>query len=84
MDPDKNITLKEIRTSVRKQTIGYIVGAFGLVAGLAWNEAIRALIEIIFPSSQNGLLMKFAYAVIATAIVVVISMYLVKKDSYNT
>jgi len=32
-----------IREEVRKKTIGYIVAALGLVAGLAWNDAIKTI-----------------------------------------
>ena len=63
---------------VREKTFGYIIGALGLVAGLAWNEAIKSVIDYFFPSSQNGLLAKFLYALLITLIVVVISTYLVR------
>ncbi len=69
---------QEIKTEVKQRTIGYIVAAFGLVAGLAWNEAIKALIEYIFPLSPNNLLLKFAYAIFITLILVFISVYLVR------
>ena len=36
---------KEFQQEVREKTFGYIVASFGLVAGLAWNEAIKAMIE---------------------------------------
>jgi hypothetical protein len=48
-----------LREELKKQTLGYIVGALGLVAGLAWNEAIKAFIEFLFPLSQDTLLVKF-------------------------
>ncbi|PIR06003.1 hypothetical protein COY65_00255 [Candidatus Jorgensenbacteria bacterium CG_4_10_14_0_8_um_filter_39_13] len=54
------------------------MAAFGLVAGLAWNEAIKSLIEYIFPLSRNTLLLKFVYAILITLILVFISIYLVK------
>mgnify|MGYP001565613436 CR=1 FL=1 len=63
---------------IREKTVGYILAAFGLVAGLAWNEAIKALIDQFFPSSGNGILIKFIYAVIVTVVVVTITVYLVK------
>ena len=34
---------KEIKTQLKDQTAGYMAGALGLVAGLAWNDAIKAL-----------------------------------------
>lgn len=59
--------------------VGYIVGAFGLVAGLAWNDAIKAFIEYYFPIQSGGaLLPKLFYAVAITIVVVVLSTYLVK------
>lgn len=68
----------ELAESVRKQVLTYIVAAFGLVAGLAWNEAIKALIEEIFPLGKDTLLAKFLYAILVTLIVVFITVYLVR------
>ena len=68
---------KSIRRKAREQTIGYIVAAFGLVAGLAWNDAVKAFIEYAFPiSSGGGLVVKFVYALLITIAVVVITAYL--------
>ncbi len=68
---------KSIRKKAREQTIGYIVGAFGLVAGLAWNDAVKAFIEYVFPlSGGGGLAAKFVYALLITIAVVVITTYL--------
>ncbi len=69
---------EKIKKEVRERTIGYIVAAFGLVTGLAWNEAIKSLIEYIFPLSRNSLLLKFVYAILITLVLVFISIYLVK------
>ncbi len=74
---------ERIKKEVKERTIAYIIAAFGLVAGLAWNEAIRTLIENLFPISKNTVLAKFIYAVLMTFIVVVITVYLmrlIKKD----
>ena len=46
---------KEIKTQIRSQTAGYIAGALGLVAGLAWGDAIKALIEDLFPFAKSGI-----------------------------
>lgn len=67
---------EEMKKQIKKQTLGYVVAAFGLVAGLAWNEAIKSLIEYLFPIGQNTLLAKFGYAVLITAIVVAVTIYL--------
>jgi hypothetical protein len=63
---------------LRERTVGYIVAAFGLVAGLAWNEAIKSLIEYWFPLAQKSLLAKVIYAFILTAVLVLVTVYLRK------
>ena len=77
---------EEIKKEIRQRTIGYILTALGLVAALAWNEAIKSFIEHFFPISRNTLLAKFIYAMVITFIVVIFSISLMrlldnKKDS---
>jgi uncharacterized membrane protein len=71
----------ELESSVREKTVGYITAAFGLVAGLAWNDAIKALIEKVFPGAGEGIFAKFGYALLITAIVVFITRALIKSAS---
>ncbi len=68
----------EIKKEVRQKISGYILAAFGFVAALAWNDAIKSLIEYIFPLDKNTVLIKFIYAAAITFIVVVVSVYLTK------
>ena len=67
---------KQTRKEIKKETMGYMAGALGLVAGLAWNDAIKSLIEFFFPFSKSTLFVKFFYAVIITIIVVLIGKYI--------
>jgi len=67
-----------IKHEIREKMLSYILAAFGLVAGLAWNEAIKELIEYIFPNKGNSLIAKFIYALALTVILVCISVYLAK------
>lgn len=69
---------KRFRSEFKKQLVGYIVGAFGLIAGLAWNEAIKSLIGYLFPSGQHSLLAQFIYAIAITAVVVIITIHLTR------
>ena len=69
---------RQLKNDVKKQTFGYILTALGLVAGLAWNEAISATIKQLFPLDQNGIAPKFIYAILVTILVVVISKALLK------
>src|SRR3990167_8125948 len=62
---------------VKERVTSYIVAAFGLVAGLAWNDAIRSFIDFVIPKQSDTIVAKFIYAVIIT-FVVVITVYLVR------
>jgi len=66
---------KEIRKEIQRRTSNYILAAFGLVAALAWNDAIKSLIEYFFPLNKNTVLIKFLYAILITFIVVIVSVY---------
>ena len=48
-----------------------ITAAFGLVAALAWNGAIRAIFEEVFGSADNITAM-LVYAVVVTLIAVLV------------
>jgi ribose/xylose/arabinose/galactoside ABC-type transport system permease subunit len=67
-----------LRKEIREKSIGYILAALGLVAGLSWNEAIKALIDQFFPSLGSGVLVKFIYAIVITVIIVIITVYLLR------
>lgn len=71
-------TNEKLRSELREKTSGYILTALGLVAGLAWNDAISSAIKYFFPLDTNGVLPKFIYAVIVTIIIVIISMSLLR------
>ena len=51
---------------------------FGLVAALAWNDAIKSLFSVIFPKSDNNLIAQFIYAALITLIVVLVTIYLAR------
>lgn len=62
-----------IRAQIREKTTGYILTALGLVAGLAWNDAISSFIKSFFPLDTNGVIAKFVYAGLVTVVIVIIS-----------
>ncbi len=72
-----------LRTEIKEKSTGYILTALGLVAGLAWNEAIKSLIDQIFPFNKDGVLIKFIYAIIVTAIIVIAIVYLIRLTKKN-
>lgn len=51
-----------------------VTSGLGLVAALAWNNAILELFKRIFGPDQSNLAAMFGYAIIVTAIVVILSM----------
>lgn len=69
---------ERLRREIQERTVGYITTALGLVAGLAWNEAIKAVIEYVFPMDSSTLLAKIIYALLVTLMVVVLSSYLLR------
>lgn len=69
---------KLLEKEIRSQAIGYILTAFGLVAGLAWNEAIKSIITEFFPSTENTIMAQLSYALIITVIAVIFGIYLTK------
>ena len=69
---------KNTTDQVRNQAMGYIGAALGLVAGLAWNDAIKALIDRLYPLGSETLIAKFIYAAIVTIVVVILIKVLIK------
>ncbi len=61
------VSKEYIKTMVQLATTG-----FGLVAALAWNEAIKALFSEIF-GKTSGIISLFVYAIIVTFIVVLVT-----------
>ena len=68
---------EKITNEVREKALVYVMGGLGVVVALAWNEAIKALIDFIFPvASANTITAKFFYAIVLTAVIVVVTMHL--------
>ena len=70
---------KKLTSEIKERVWGYLVGALGLVAGIAWNDAVRALIDTLFPVAKDGIAMKFAYAAIVTLVIIIVTFYLILR-----
>jgi hypothetical protein len=70
--------MNDLKSDFRAKTVGYLSAALGLVAGLAWNDAIKLLIDTLFPVGQNTIIVKFLYAIIVTIAVIVLLKYIEK------
>jgi hypothetical protein len=62
-----------LQSEFRQQFSHYLLAGFGLVAGLAWNDAIKALIDYIFPQGGETVVAKLIYAGVMTVVVVLVS-----------
>ncbi len=69
---------KVLGHEAKERTLGYITAALGLIAGLAWNDAIKAIIDYWIPLGGGVVWAKLGYAVIVTIIVVVATVYLAR------
>jgi len=82
MAKKKEETPKQKR--LHKQLLGtfatFVTSAFGFVAALAWNEAVKdAINRYIEPGS--GLKSEFIYAIFVTVLAVLVSYYLSRAAS---
>lgn len=68
--------LANFRIELKQQIFKYILAAIGLIAGLAWNDAIKASIEYLFPVSASSVFAKILYALLITLLVVIFSVYM--------
>lgn len=68
---------KNLKLQILEQMSGLVTAGLGLVAALAWNEAIKKLFEVIF-GAQSNLIAMFGYAVLVTIIVVILSVRISK------
>lgn len=60
---------------VLENIVQLMTAAFGLVAALAWNEAVQALFDALLPGAGD-LAARFLYAVVVTVAVVIVTIRL--------
>ena len=74
LEDEKN----RVERDLRKITAGYIIAAFGFVAGLAWRDVSIALVEYLFPMSKDTILAKFIYAIVISIALAFVSIYVMR------
>lgn len=67
---------RRISKEVLDKMITLLLGGFGFVAALAWNDAVQSLFNEFLPAKGAGVAMKFLYAAIITVIITLISLRL--------
>jgi len=79
---DKKLTKAEeqkLHVYFVDKVVTLMTGAMGLVAALAWNDAIKKLFERIFGTQGSGdVTAMFVYAIIVTAAIVIVTYRLTK------
>lgn len=68
----KETKSKSLRLAILEQMAALAAGGFGLVAALAWNDAIQSLFAALLPQA-SGIWAKFIYAGLITVVVVLVS-----------
>ena len=63
----------DLKLAIVEQMTTLMSAAFGLIAALAWNDAIQTLFKTLF-GEQSGLVAKFVYAGAVSVVVVFITL----------
>ncbi|PIQ67786.1 hypothetical protein COY25_02860 [Candidatus Uhrbacteria bacterium CG_4_10_14_0_2_um_filter_41_7] len=80
---EAKVEAEQFAGKVWEKVTGYLLTAFGLVAGLAWNDAIKAIIQSIWPLETDGIKAQLVYAVSMTFLVVLVASLFVKLSKKN-
>lgn len=71
------MTENSLRAEMLDKMSALLTAAFGLVAALAWNDAIQSLFQQVF-GSQSAVPAKLGYAGLVTVLAVVLVIYVGK------
>lgn len=56
-----------------EKSLVYFLAGLGLVAALAWNDAVQGLFNEVFGGARGSLFAKFVYALLITVVVTFVS-----------
>ncbi len=54
---------------------------FGVVAALAWNDTIKGIFKIYFPTPEGNVWAQLLYAIVLTIIIVLVTVYLARSTN---
>lgn len=69
--------MKSLTSEIAAQMLQLATSALGLVAALAWNDAVQSVFKEYFPAA-SGIAAKFIYALVITALVVAVTVNLAR------
>jgi len=67
---------KDLKIEILEKVSTLATAGFGLVAALAWNNAIQAIFSRVFPKPGDNIAALTVYALVITIIIVVITVQL--------
>jgi hypothetical protein len=70
--------VQKLRLEVLQRMTDLVTAGLGLVAALAWNEAIKAFFNAYFPQPGGNLMALTVYALFITTVVVILTIQLGK------
>lgn len=76
LTPTQQEEKKSLRLEILEKVSTLVTAGFGLVAALAWNDAIKAMFDSLFPAPGGNLLAKFGYALVITILIVLVTIQL--------
>ncbi len=81
MSEQKTTEQKSLHIEILEKMTDLATAGFGLVAALAWNDAIKSLFSAIFPQAGN-IIAQFIYAAVITVFIVIITLRLGKITDF--
>jgi len=70
----------KLRSAFMTKVLTLMIAGFGFVAALAWNDAIQTLVKSVFGDESGGIIAKFIYALLVTALLAIVSMKIGREE----
>ncbi len=80
--PENPLTrwVRGLTSEIAAQLLQLATSALGLVAALAWNDAVQAVFKEYFPAG-SGIAAKFVYALLVSTLVILVTVNLSRLAS---
>lgn len=72
---------KSLTAEITAQLLTLATSALGLVAALAWNDAIQAVFKEYYPEGR-GITPKFVYALLVSLLIIILTINLTRLAKY--
>lgn len=73
---------KLLRIEILEKMTSLATAGFGLVAALAWNDAIKAIFDTYFPKNSSNISAQLIYAIVLTVLIVLVTVRLGKVTDF--